>query len=155
MTVIKSLLLAVVFFAWSNQTSICYAQSADGLGQSIQIYTQFQSFIGKPSWLLILRDIDHGQVIPYVYDITKNDNFWLAFSYGRNYKITVSQLNFYPYGIKIDNFCGLVDGRIMRGESMYMTIRGDLTPRRRWSIDCHVMRYPDFNFTVVNHTRAD
>jgi len=58
-------------------TSSSYAQDNDGLGQIIQIHTRFHSFVGKPSWLLIIRDLDHNENIPYFYEIKRGDNFWL------------------------------------------------------------------------------
>src|SRR3990167_5866017 len=92
----------------------------DDFGQTIQIYTQLKSFVGKPSWLLMIRDVDHGQNIPYMYDFEKGDNFWLAFTFGRNYLITASRLVFNPYNRKkINNFCGLEsEGQIIRGQSL-------------------------------------
>src|SRR5690349_5971957 len=96
-------------FAASN----IFAQPPDGVGQTIQINTRLHSFVGKPSWLLMIRDIDHDQNIPYVYDISRGDNFWMAFTYGHNYLITASTLQFAPYRsdpyrVKvIHNFCNL------------------------------------------------
>lgn len=139
-----------IFLSCCLYWPLLFANPEEGLGQTIQINTHFSSFAGKPSWLLIIRNVDSGQVSPYIYDVSREENFWLAFSYGRNYKITVSQMQLNPYGAVINNFCGLVDGRIMKGESMIITLSGDLTPKRIWSIDCHVMRYPDGNFTIVN-----
>src|SRR3990167_6617454 len=135
-----------------------YPQSysdADSLGQTIQIYTRLRSFVGKPSWLLIIRDIDHGQNIPYLYDISRGNNFWLAFTYGRNYMITVSSMQFapyrrYPWRKKIiSNFCNLEsNGHIIRGESLYITIKGDLSPFGD-GYTCHVSQYADANFSVA------
>lgn len=127
----------------------------DGLGQSIQIYARFHSFMGRPSWLLVIRDVDNNQNIPYLYDITRGDNFWVAFTFGRNYIITASTLSFSPYrhdpyGTKvIKNFCNLEShGRIIRGQSMYVKINGDLTPDPS-TYTCTVSRYQDANFYVV------
>jgi hypothetical protein len=129
----------------------------DGLGQTIQIYTRFRSFVGKPSWLLIIRDLDNDQNVPHLFDISRGDNFWLVFTYGRNYLITVSNLKINTYKSKyndfgkytINDFCHLEShGRIVRGESMYITIDGDLTPDPS-SITCHVSKFPDTNFSVV------
>src|SRR5579883_513339 len=67
--------------------SSAYAQpiGPDGLGETIQIYTRFRSFLGKPSLLLIIRDVDSDQSIPYLFDVTRGDDFWFALTYGRNY----------------------------------------------------------------------
>ena len=134
---------------------ISYAEP-DGVGQTIQIYTQLHSFIGRPSWLLIIRDIDHNQNLPYLFDFNRGDNFWVAFTYGRNYVITVSNLQFAPYREwpyktrKINNFCQLEsNGRINKGQSMYITIKGDLTPNAG-TFSCYVSKYPDTNFTIVS-----
>jgi hypothetical protein len=132
---------SILFFACLN-TPATYAQGGDGVGQTIQIYTQLNSFIGRPSWLIIIRDIDHNQNIPYLYDFDTEDNFWVALTYGRNYLVTTSELQFSPYREhpyrfysnyfserKINNFCHLEShGRILHGESMYIMLRGKLTP---------------------------
>ena len=142
--IIKLGILIALCFAFS----ICKADD-DGLGQTIQIYTRFHSFVGKPSWLLIIRDLDHGQNIPYLYDIKRGDNFWLAFTFGSNYLITVSNLQFGPYPRKINNFCNLEsNGQIIRGQSLYITINGDLSPNTN-TFSCHVLKYADSNFTIV------
>lgn len=129
--------------------------SEEGLGQTIQIRTRLHSFVGRPSWLLILRDVDHGQTIPYVYDFERGNNFWIALSYSRNYLITASVLQFspyryHPYGTKtIRNFCQLEShGRIIRAQSLSVSIQGDLSPDTH-TFTCQVMKYSDTNFYVV------
>lgn len=133
-----------------------YSQNNDGLGQTIQINTQLDSFVGRPSWVIIIRDIDHNQNIPYIYDFTTEDNFWVAFTYGRQYLITASELQFSPYRSnpyasyshyyserKIHNFCHLESqGRIMRGESMSVMLTGKLTPNTD-TYSCTVSQYRD------------
>lgn len=140
---------------------LCFAQPAlaqppDNNGETIQITTQLHSFVGKPSWLLMIRDIDGDQNIPYVYDITRGDNFWLAFTYGRNYLIVASTMQFSPYRSDpyktktINNFCNLEsNGRIIRGDSFSVTITGDLSPTPG-SYTCNVLRFANTNFTVGN-----
>lgn len=141
-------------------STLSYAQvdgdiDGDGLGQVIQIRTRFHAFVGKPSWLLIIRDVDHGQTIPYLYDIITGENFWLALTFSRNYLITVSKLQFSPYrhnpyATKItNNFCNLEsNGRIIRGKSMIITITGELSPNPN-TYTCHIMTYPDADFITV------
>lgn len=135
--------------------SAVYAQEDSGLGQTIQINTQLTSFVGKPSWLLVIRDLDHGQNIPYIFDFRKGANFWVAMTYGRNYLITASTLQFSPYKLDpyntrhIPDFCHLEsNGRVIRGESMSITIGGNLTPRTA-GFNCDVTRFPDNQFTVA------
>jgi len=115
--------------------------------ETVQINTSFRYFLGKPTWLLILRDVDSGVVLPYIYDIRSGDNFWLAFSSGRNYQVQASLMQFPPYDAEIRNFCRLEDG-ILRGQSLFVTVTGALTPDRRAS-HCHVKKYPSAGFTVV------
>ena len=124
------------------------------LGQVIQIHTYLHSFVGKPIWTLIIRDVDSGIVYPYIYDFTRTENNWLAFTYGKNYLITVSRLQIESYQMtynryknyRINNFCGLEsNGRIMRGMSMTITISGDLSPYSD-TYTCQVSVYPDPNF---------
>lgn len=134
-------LLSLVFAL--NQA---YANSL--LQQTLQIHTQFKSILGKPTWLLILRDMESGQILPYQYDIKQNDNFWLAFSSEKSYRITVSRLKFGNFAA-INNFCGLENG-VLFGKSMYITLTGTLTPDPA-SSKCHVMKYNDVPFTIVNN----
>jgi len=149
--------IAIIILFSCGALSSSYAQE-DGAGQTIQIYTRLHSFIGKPSWLLIIRDLDHNQNIPYLFDIKKGNNFWVAFSYGRNYLITASELQISDYQsrkntfkrYKIKNFCHLEsNGRILRAKSLHITIDGDLSLNRD-SYSCHVSQYADPNFTIVN-----
>lgn len=123
-----------------------YAQLPVPLGQTLQISTHFSCVIGAPTWLLIIRDMDTGQVIPYMYDILGKDNFWIAFTSGRSYVITVSDLKFGPCTI-IHNFCHLEDG-IISGKSMLIRLSGRLTPNRR-TISCHARKYRDMSFPIV------
>ncbi len=125
-------------------------------GQTIQIYTRLHAYAGKPSWLLIIRDLDHNQNIPYLFDFEKGDNFWIVYTNSRNYMVSASNLRFDPYRAnpyrskKINNFCDLEsNGRIIRGESLTITIEGDLTPNTN-AYDCYVSRYADSNFTIVS-----
>lgn len=149
---IRLLLIAVL----ASFLSAAYADPDDnGLGQTIQINTRFHSFIGKPAWLLVIRDVDHGQNLPYLYDIHNGTNFWLAFTFGRNYLITASTLTFNPYRMKINNFCGLEsNGRIQRGQSLYITITGDLSPNTN-TFTCQVLKYQDANFNIVTPTAKE
>lgn len=117
------------------------------LGQVIQINTHFKSIIGKPTWLLIVRDVESGQILPYMYEVKNNDNYWIAFTVGRSYRIVASNLTFGPYA-KIHNFCNMENG-ILDGKSMWVTLTGDLSPNPK-SFRCHVTKYPDTSFTIVN-----
>ncbi len=145
-------------------TTIGYAQTDDdGLGQTIQIQTYFHSWVGKPIWTLIIRDIDHNQNIPYLFDITRGENHWVVFTYSRNYLITVSRMqietyrsHFFKYkNYRMNNFCNLEsNGRIIRGESMYITLEGDLSPDTN-TFSCQISRYPDGNFFIYNPDSAN
>lgn len=155
---------AVIIRVWISLT-LCvttfsvYAQKmvGDGFGQTIQITTRFHSFVGKPSWLLVIRDLDHDESVPYLFDITRGEDFWVAFTYGRNYLITASTLQIESYkswrnsykNYKIHNFCNLEShGRIQRGESMFVTITGDLSPNTD-TYTCNILKFTDANFVVV------
>ena len=122
------------------------AQAGDSLGQVIQINTRFHSIAGKPVWLLVLRNVDTGVVMPYLYDVKNNDNFWIALSFGRNYRVTASTLKFGPFAI-VRNFCHLENG-VLSGKSMIVNITGDLTPNR-YSSKCHILKYNDFAFPIA------
>jgi len=143
--------------------SICapfaYAQDNDdnsGIGQSIQINTRFHSWLGKPTWIINIYDVDHGQYLPYMYDIRRGKNNFLAFTYGRNYQIAGSTMRFVTYDAysdtyktyKINNFCHLQTGRTIRGNSLYISLEGDLYPYAN-SYTCNVIKFPESNFTIV------
>lgn len=155
----SKLIRYLVVMWWGCALLPSYAQETNnGIGQTIQVSTRFHSLVGKPSWLVIIRDLDHNQNIPYVFDIKKGENFWVLYTYGRHYLITVSELQISTYQsryntfrrYKVKNFCHLEsNGRIQRGTSMYITINGDLTINRD-TYSCHVSSYADPSFTVVN-----
>lgn len=134
--------------------SICLMHQTESLaqalfaGDTIQIYTQFHSVIGKPSWLLILRDMDTGQVLPYVYDIRNNNNFWLALPMSHHYRVTVSTLTFGPFAV-IHNFCHLQDG-VISWRSLNITLKGNLTPIRGTS-HCYIQSYKNLPFPLVGN----
>ncbi|OGT41407.1 MAG: hypothetical protein A3F42_01950 [Gammaproteobacteria bacterium RIFCSPHIGHO2_12_FULL_37_34] len=153
---IKHIILYSFILIFLTTSLPSYAEeNNEGLGQTIQIYTRLHRFVGKPSWLLIVRDVDHNKNIPYLFDLKKGTNFWVAFTYGRNYLITVSELQFSPYRRdpyqikKIKNFCQLESfGHIIRGKSLYITINGKLTPNTD-TFTCHISKYTDSNFTIA------
>ena len=124
------------------------AAANDGVGQVLQINTHFRTLYGTPSWLLIIRDVDTGRVLPYQFDILKESNFWLAFTYGHTYRITVSSLTFGPYA-KINNFCNLENGTLT-GQSMMINLTGVLSPVN--SYHCHVSKFKSMPFTIVTPT---
>ncbi len=139
-------LCALLWFSISLSGWITSASAANPMGQTLQINTHFRSIAGNPVWLLILRDADTGVVVPYLFDIQNNDNFWLAFSYGRNYIVTVSNLKFGPFAV-IPNFCHLESG-VLRGKSMIITLSGDLTPVPV-TFKCNVVKYNDSAFSIA------
>jgi len=152
----KLILWAWMLWIITNSMPIAHAEMPE-IGQTIQITTRFHSFIGKPSWLIIVRDVDNDLSMPYLFTIQRGENFWLLPTHGRNYLITVSnlQINTYQsrsngYGAyKINNFCHLEShGRIIHGESLYITIEGDLTPDPS-SVNCQVQRFKDPNFSMA------
>lgn len=129
----------------------------EGVGQTIQIYTRLKSFVGKPTWSLIIRDVDNHQNLPYLFDIRRGHDFWLAFIPGRNYLIISSKLQISSYVASCNrfkkyttnNFCHLeTRGRIIRGDSMRITIEGNLSPNTD-AYTCHVMQFPSPSFTIV------
>jgi hypothetical protein len=126
----------------------CAAETIRPQSQTLQINTQFRSFVGKPQWVLIVRDVQTQEVFPYLFEIKNNDNFWVAFTPGRSYRVTASSLKFGPYA-KVRNFCRLENG-ILDGTSMIITLTGTLTPSSA-DYKCRVMKYNNVPFTIVNH----
>ena len=146
-------LTSLASFAQPESDAFVQTES-DSLGQTIQIDTYLHSFTGKPIWTFIVRDLDHDQTIPYIFDIKKGYNHWVVFTYGRNYLITASNMQIETYrsrynqykNYRVKNFCHLEsNGRIRRGESMYVSIQGDLSPYTN-TYTCQISAYPDGNF---------
>jgi len=68
--------------------------------------------------------------------------------------ILASQLQFAPYRSNpyrlrvINDFCGLESrGRIIRGQSISVTITGKLSPYTD-TFKCHVLKYGDMRFNI-------
>jgi len=133
---------------WGILSSASCAQE-NPFGQNLQINTRLTSIVGKPTWLLMIREVETGLVSPYIFDIKNNDNFWIAFTWGHSYRITASTLQFGPYAV-IKNFCRLESG-ILSGESMVITLKGKLTPYRG-SSQCFVQKYKNSSFPIVTGT---
>lgn len=134
-TLYRFLVLCCVFFM-----NYSIAQAEMGMGETLNIYTQFTQFVGKPTWLLIIRDMETGLISPYIFDIRNKENYWIAFTYGHSYRVTVSNLKFGTYG-EIQNFCGL-ENCILSGTSLYMTLKGVLTPDPK-TTKCYVHSFKD------------
>jgi hypothetical protein len=133
-----------------------YAQEDSAFGQVIQIDTRFHSFVGKPIWTLEIHDVDNNETVPYSFEITRTNNHWVVFTYGRNYLITGSTVQIPAYGsytnkyknYRIRNFCHLEsNGRIMKGVSMRITVEGNLSPNTD-TYTCHISSYRDDNYYI-------
>lgn len=122
-------------------------KAQEQIRQTLSIYTNFTSIVGDPSWMIELRDIESGQVFPYIFDIHENRNFWLAFSKERSYRVVASVLTFGPY-LTINNFCGLESG-ILTGKSMYIRVSGMIAPDLRRT-RCHVVKFKQEGFAIAN-----
>ena len=143
----RYLLWVLIYFCF---LPLALAQDDEvGIGETIQISTHLHSFVGKPSWLLIIRDVDTGNVYPYLYDIRRGDNYWVANTFSEHYLITVSQMQMVTFrsrtdnyrNYKIDNFCFLEsNGRIIRNQSLSIVITGDLSPNENTYI-CNASYY--------------
>lgn len=138
-------------------SNLLWAQTGDdGFGQTLQIHTRLHAFVGRPTWTLIIRDVDHGQNIPYIYDISQGTNEWFIFTYSHNYMILASILAFSPYtqapspytSKKITNFCHLQTGRILRNQSMRIMLIGDLTPNPN-TYACKIAIFPEHDFYIA------
>lgn len=117
------------------------ARADNPMGQTFQLTADLNSYVGKPQWVLILRDVNTGRVMPYIFPINKLNNVWVGFTLTRAYRVTVSRLQFGPPETTITNFCHLEDG-IITGKSLIVRVSGDLTPNRH-TATCHVTRYAD------------
>lgn len=155
---IKQFIAICLLFIMQSIPSL--SQADDSFGQLLQIHTDLCSMRGKPSWLLIIRDLDHHVNIPYLYDFYQNQNYWMALTNSKNYLITASRLQFHIYNIRentyrsytINNFCGLEsNGRIIHGNSFTIRITGDLKPYSD-TLQCNVSQY--FDPMALNALRA-
>jgi hypothetical protein len=148
---IKNFCLAALLSLSVTAIAPSYAQD-NPFGQTFQINTRLSSYTGKPSWLIIITDVQTGQVIPYLYDITENDSFRVNFTFAHAYRVTASELQFGPPEGSIHNFCHLQNG-IYRNESLVINLSGDLTIDGRTS-ECHVMRYKEYSFPITQNDQS-
>jgi hypothetical protein len=129
----------------------CYAQD-NPLGQTFQINTRLDSYVGKPGWVIIVKDVATGQVMPYFFPIYERDHFWINFTFTNAFRVILSELQFGPPDAIIKNFCHLQDG-ILDRESLIIDLSGKLTPDRRTSF-CHVQRFKSYSFPIVTPAPA-
>jgi hypothetical protein len=129
-------------------TTICRADAYPYPGQTLQINTYLNSLIGYPSWTLIIRDAESERVLPYLFEFTDTNHFWIAFTTSRSYIVTASTLKWGPYAI-IHNFCHLENG-LLTNQSMIITLKGELSPNLH-SFKCKVQKYSDAPFPIVNN----
>jgi hypothetical protein len=138
----QAVLLSLCLFGNANVIA-----SENPLGQTFQINTHLDSYVGKPSWLLIITDVQTGQVMPYLFDITSNDNFWVQFTFAHTYRVSASELHFGPPDDIIRNFCHL-QGGILDHESLVINLSGRLTPKRN-TAQCTVSHYKEYSFPIA------
>lgn len=122
------------------------ANASGEIAQTLSISTNFRTIVGNPTWMIELRDIESGLVLPYIFDIHENKNYWLAFSKQHTYRVVASILKFGPY-VTVNNFCGLQSG-ILTGKSMYIRVSGNITPDLRFT-KCQVIKFKQEQFTVA------
>ncbi len=105
-------------------------------GQVITINTHFRSIDHQPTWLLIARNVQTGEVLPHLFTMNKKEQN-MVFDVGQFYRITASNMTFKNKIIK--NFCQLESG-VIDGKSMFITITGDLQSDPK-GYECRVIRY--------------
>lgn len=142
--IIKLGLLSSLFFL----SPLAQAQ-LEQIKHIIEIHTKLTSIVGRPTWLIVLRDMNSGHILTFMYDFILYENDWVAYSKNRKYRVVSSSLKFGP-DIVINNFCGIQDG-ILEGTSMYITLIGAITPDPT-TAKCKVLKYNDVGFTVVQPT---
>jgi hypothetical protein len=121
-----------------------------GLGQTIQIETYLQSIIGAPTWTLILRNEDTGEIVPYMYDIVNYNSFFIALSYARSYRVVASTMQF-QYAT-FQNFCHLEGGTISN-ESYIIRITGSLSPDRH-AFRCRSSKFKNYSLPIAASTES-
>lgn len=136
------MILFFIFLLFSSSS----VNAQNTIAQTLTIYTNFKSIVGKPTWMVELRDIESGLVLPYLFEIRENKNYWLAFSKEHSYRVVASVLKFGPYAT-INNFCGIEDG-ILTGKSMYIRVSGTISPDLRRT-KCQVIKFKQEQFTVA------
>lgn len=124
----------------------------DVIGQTIQIHAEVD-FSDVATWLIIVRDLDNGINIPYIFDLMPGVNNFVAPTFGRHYKIKSSRLTVIRYKPScntyrkfiINDFCHLQGGgRIHRYRSMSVILNGHLPGGYR----CQVYNYASTYFIV-------
>jgi hypothetical protein len=131
-------------------TSLAHAEGK--VAQTLSITTHFKSIVGNPVWLLELRDAESGQVLPYIFDIKNQNNFWMAFSKERSYRVKASVLKFGSY-VRVNNFCYLEDG-VLTGKSMYISLTGTIAPGLKRT-RCHVIKFNQPEFSIAKPDQPD
>ncbi len=127
-----------LLLVWASFILSGTAVAAAHNGETLQITTHFDSIMGSPTWLLILRDVNSGAVFPYIFDIKNNNNYWVAFTTGHSYRVMASTLTFGPYA-KIKNLCNIENG-ILKGKSLGISLSGTLSPDPH-QFRCRVMPF--------------
>ena len=128
MMIIRQLFIILLGFAMITQAA---AQE-----QVITINTHFRSIDHKPTWLLIVRNLQTGEVIPHLFTMQKKEQS-MVFGVGQFYRITASNMTFRNKTTK--NFCGLESG-VIDGKSLFVTITGDLQLDPK-GYQCRVIQY--------------
>jgi hypothetical protein len=129
-------------------TTYAYALPIVLPGETLQINTHLRSITGKPTWVLVLRDIESQKVLPYMFDIKNNDNYWIAFSLSHTYQVVSSNLRFDAHN-EINNFCGLEDTHI-NGVSMLINLTGRLTPDAGTS-HCNTIKFKSYPLPIAEN----
>ncbi len=136
MKIIHFFHLGLVSLSFFIASPLLHAQN--DVAQTLSITTNLTAIVGDPVWLLELRDMESGQVLPYLFDVKNKDNFWVAYSKEHRYQVKASVLKFGPYAT-VNNFCYLENG-VMTGKSMTIHITGKLSPGLRRA-RCHVTKF--------------
>ena len=124
--------------AWRRLLFLCLLLPASSLlaKSVIQIESRLQTIKNYPSWLILLRNVDDGSVVPWQYDF--RTPYWLVFPEGHDYQVIASEMSFNGTQV-LHNFCNLQDG-ILSNKSMQIVLYGNLVPASE-TLRCHVIRY--------------
>lgn len=142
-----------IFASFSHATIRPY-----GLGQMIQITTSFPHAYHNARWILVIRDVDHHQRIPYSFDMQKGQHQWMVFTYSKHYRILSS--TFYadannkldqPKPVRIKNFCQLKGhNSILSSRSMHIYINGDVLSDPEAAF-CQISTYSDNQLALFKY----
>lgn len=156
MMLLKDLIIRIgtIFLCLTTSLTHAFDGSNNTFQHALQVKTNVYSIVGKSILTIIIRDIDRNENIPYVFEFTPGNQYWVLPIPSHNYFVLSARLQITKYdprcnaykNYRINNFCHIESrGRILRGKSVDLFVQGDLSPNTN-KYSCQVKTYPDGNY---------